>query len=304
MKDQEVSDNISRGSLQTAPEKHFLNAPVIYRLGTKWMGYIPRFLSYAISHVMAEISYVFYRSAVANVKRNLSRALPSAPDEELSSITKGLFRNYSKYLVDYGRFTRLNKKEVISKIIHFDGEENLHAALNMDKGVILLTAHLGNWELGGIFFASYGIKMNVVTLVDDNPEIDEMRSSYREKHDVNTITLGSPFSSVEMLKALNNKETVAMLVDRYHEGPENITTDFFSRPAKFPRGPFILARLSEAPVIVAFVVREGHGYKGIIEKPLLVSDEKEENEALKKTVKILEKYIIMYPDQWYNFRPI
>ena len=304
MKHQEVSDNISRGSLQTASDKHFLNAPVIYRLGTKWMGYIPRFLSYALSHVMAEISYVFYRSAVANVKGNLSRAFPGAPDEELSSITKGLFRNYSKYLVDYGRFTRLNKTEVINKIIRFDGEENLHEALQMNKGIILLTAHLGNWELGGIFFASYGIKMNVVTLMDDNPEIDKMRSSYREKHHVNTITLGSPFSSVEMLKALNSNETVAMLIDRYHEGLENITTDFFNTPAKFPRGPFMLARLSEAPVIVAFVVREDDGYKGIVEKPLLITSEKEENEALKKAVKILEKYIIMYPDQWYNFRHI
>jgi KDO2-lipid IV(A) lauroyltransferase len=146
--------------------------------------------------------------------------------------------------------------------------------------------------------------MNVVTLMDVNSEIDEMRSSYREKHNVNTITLGSPFSSVEMLKALNNKETVAMLIDRYHEGPDNITTDFFNRPAQFPRGPFILGRLSEAPVIVAFVIREGDGYKGIIEKPMLIANEKEENEALKRTITILEKYIIMYPDQWYNFRPI
>jgi KDO2-lipid IV(A) lauroyltransferase len=268
------------------------------------MGYVPRFLSYSLSHIIAEISYVFYRSAVVNVKGNLSRAFPGDSEKELSIIAKKLFRNYSKYLVDYGRFTRLNKAEVLNKIIRFDGEENLHAALKMNKGVILLTAHLGNWELGGIFFASYGIKMNVVTLMDVNSEIDEMRSSYREKHNVNTITLGSPFSSIEMLKALNNKETVAMLIDRYHGGLDNITTDFFSRPTQFPRGPFILARLSEAPVIVAFVIREGDVYKGIIEKPMLIANEKEENEALKKTVKILEKYIIMYPDQWYNFRPI
>jgi len=277
---------------------------LVYNYGIKWTRYIPRYLSYLIAQSIAGLSYFFYRIAAKNVKQNLRKALPHLSEKEISGLALRAFRNYSKYLVDYGRFTHLDKNAVIEKIISFDGEENLHAALRMNKGVILLTAHLGNWELGGIFFGSYGLKMNVVTITDADMEIDYMRRRYREKHDVKTIGLGSPFSTIEILKALENGEVVAMLIDRYHEGPDNMTVDFFSRPAKFPQGPFILSRLSGAPLIVAFVVREGDGYKGIIEKPLLIADEKQEYEALKRTVRILEKYIIMYPDQWYNFRPI
>lgn len=284
--------------------EHFLNIPSVYKLGIKWIGHIPRHLSYVIAQFFAVLSYLFYRSSVNNVKQNLRMALPLFSETKISSLTLRIFRNYSKYLVDYGRFTHLDKKAVINKIISFDGEENLLAALQMNKGIILLTAHLGNWELGGIFFGSYGLKMNVVTITDTDTEIDHARRQYREKHNVKTIALDSPFSSIEMLKALENREVVAMLVDRYHEGLDSVTVNFFNKPTKFPKGPFVLSRLSGAPIIVAFVIREGNAYKGIIEKPLIITGEEGVDEAIQRTVKILERYIIMYPDQWYNFTPL
>ena len=242
---------------------------------------------------------------MSNVKQNLALALPNLPPEKISRLTKNLFRNYSKYLVDYCRFTRLSKNDVLEKIASYQGKENLDKALNMGKGLILLTAHLGNWELGGIFFGSYGIKTNVITIKDQDIQIDNIRRWYRERYKVSTITIGtSPFSTMEIMKALNNKEIVAMLIDRYSDGLDSITTNFFNKPTPFPRGPLILSRLTGAPIVVAFVVREKKTYKGIIEKPLIVRSEDEECEIIKKVVKILEEHIIKYPDQWYNFTPI
>jgi len=95
-----------------------------------------------------------------------------------------------------------------------------------------------------------------------------------------------------------------MLIDRYREGLDCLETDFFGHPARFPRGPFILSRLTGAPIIVAFVVREGSGYKGIVEPPMVVKDEREDAEMLKRVVDTLERHIVKYPDQWYNFKPI
>jgi KDO2-lipid IV(A) lauroyltransferase len=284
---------------------HFLNIPAVYEFGTRWIGAIPRSFAYALSQGIAVVSHLFYRTAVDNVKGNLMKALPYMPKEDISALTLKVFMNYSKNLVDYGRFTGLNKSNIIGTIVSFDGEENLAAALAMGKGVILLTAHLGNWELGGIFFGSYGLKVNVVTVQDNNARIDEVRRTYREQHNVNTITIGdSPFSTLEILKALNNGEVIAMLIDRYREGLDYLETDFFSRPARFPRGPFTLSRLTGAPIIVAFIVKEGDEYRGIVEKPLIVKQEQEEVDVLEKAVQSLEQYIVKYPDQWYNFTPI
>lgn len=285
--------------------KHFLNRPIVYRLGTRWASYLPTVLSYAVSQHVADISYLFYKPAVKNVKENLKLVFPTYSDMKLSNMTRVLFRNYSKYLVDYCRFTNLNKRAVIKQIVNYEGKEKLDKALQMDKGVILLTSHLGNWELGGIFFGSHGVKINVLTLPDENPEIDNIRRWYREKYDVKTITVGnSPLSSIEMVKTLNNREMIAMLIDRYKGGPDSIKMVFFNKPTPFPRGPFILSRLTGALIVVAFVVKEGNAYRGIIEGPFIVTNEKGEYETLKVVVKILEKYIIAYPDQWYNFTQI
>ncbi len=282
---------------------HFLNRPIIYKLGTRWASYLPTSLTYIISQSVANLSYLFYRSAVKNVKQNLKLVFPTCSDEKLSNITRNLFRNYSKYLVDYAKYTNLNKSAVINQIVHYDGKDNLDKAIQMNKGLILLTAHLGNWELGGIFFGSCGIKTNVLTLPDQNTEIGNIRRRYRKIYNVNTITVGnSPLSSIEMVKALNNREMLAMLIDRYKGGGlDSIKMDFFNKPTLFPRGPFVLSRLTGAPIITAFVVREKEAYKGIIESPFFVENENEEYNVLKKVVKILEKYIVMYPDQWYNF---
>jgi KDO2-lipid IV(A) lauroyltransferase len=284
---------------------HFLNIPSIYRWGTKGASYVPASLSYALSRVIADLSYLFYKSAAKHVRRNLSLALPELTEEEISVIAKRLFRNYAEYLVDYGRFTNLNSRQVLGKIIDFEGKDNLDLALGIGKGLILLTAHLGNWELGGIFFGTYGIRSNVVTLPDKDPRIDDIRRWYRDKHGVNTITIGdSPFSMIDMVRALNKQEIIAMLVDRPNELVDCVAVDFFNKSVQFPRGPFILSRITGAPIVAAFVVKGKNGYRGIVEKPLMIKDEKDEGEALKGIVKTLEKYIIMYPDQWYNFVPI
>ncbi len=283
--------------------QHFLNTPIVYKLGTKLMSYIPTAISYAFAHTMADISFLFYKSAVEKFIKKLRPVFPDASDRELSRKTRGIFRNYAEYLVDYGRFSDLDKETLLKKIVHFDGEENLIKALSMQKGVILLTAHLGNWELGGIFFGAYGLKVNVVTLPDEDTEIDSNRNSYRKNYGIKTITVGdTPFSTINLVNALGNNELVAMLIDRYSNDKDSITLDFFDRPEQFPKGPFILSRITGAPIIVAFVVKEDGAYKGIIEKPFLIENRDDETASAEKVVRIFERYIVQYSEQWYDFR--
>ena len=231
--------------------------------------------------------------------------LPALSNRQISKKTKTLFRNYGKYIVDCGRFTSLNRQALIEQVVQCEGLENLNKALQVNKGIILLTAHLGNWELGGMFFGSLGLKINVLTLPDEQPEIDNIRKLHREAYGVKTIIVGgNPFSMVEMASALKNREILAMSVDQYNAKFDHITVDFFHKPTPFPRGPFILSRLTGAPIVVAFIVREKKAYKGIVETPFIVTSHDEECEVLQKVAKIYEKYIIMYIEQWYNFKSV
>ncbi len=228
-------------------------------------------------------------------------AMPTDSGQAIGAAARRLFKNYARYLVDYAMFTYLPKDEILKKITSREGIDILEGVIKEGKGIILLTAHLGNWELGGIFLNSYGLKINVLTNKDENPGIDEARTNYRQRHGVNTITVGekNPLSSVELAGALFRGEAVAMLIDRYNPLMGNIEVEFFGRNVNFPAGPFILSKMTGAPIITGFVVREEDGYKGIIDGPFTVGNDI--RDAARKAIKSLQRNIAKYPCQWYNF---
>jgi KDO2-lipid IV(A) lauroyltransferase len=110
-----------------------------------------------------------------------------------------------------------------------------------------------------------------------------------------------PLVVIEMMAALKRREVVAMLVDRWGE-PGGIPVEFFGRARTFPRGPFALSRATGATVLTAFVVREGGGYKVVVEPPFVASGD--EAAHARAVADALERVIRRYPDQWYNFTPV
>ena len=101
----------------------------------------------------------------------------------------------------------------------------------------MLTVHLGNWELGAIFFGRQGLRMNVVASREGNAGIDELKQRYRRLHNINTVILGdSPFSIIELLQALKRNEAIAMLVDRHGQTSGHSINCNFNTPFNFPPG--------------------------------------------------------------------
>lgn len=282
--------------------QHFLAKPVFYKFVLSVARHVPSFLLYAIADRLTEFSYLLYSKARANVKANIRRVFPDAPEPEIKHIAFNVFRNYGRYICDYGKFLGGDRSLINRKFSVLEGEDNLKNALQMKKGIILLTAHLGNWELGGTFFSRNDIKTNVITLRDQDTGIDSVRTWYRKVHDVNTITIGdSPFSSLELISAINRNEMVAMLIDRYEMDKGGVEVEFFGSKTYFPVVPFWLGKMTQAPIVPAFVVKEKNGYRGIVEKPLIISNESDMQPVISSVVDIFEQYIKKYPDQWYNF---
>ncbi|WP_420266460.1 lysophospholipid acyltransferase family protein [Candidatus Magnetominusculus dajiuhuensis] len=283
------------------PKTHFLNRPAVYRLGTKWAGHLPMPFAYAIADAAAGVSLLLYPRALKNTIENLRMVLQGESQGSLAASARKLFRNYARYLVDYAMFAFLPEDEILKKIVSFEGKDILDAAVNQGKGIILLTAHMGNWELGGLFLNSLGLSINVLTNRDENPGVDEARTRYRQRHGIKTITVGvsTPLSSVELAGALFRGEVVAMLIDRHNPLMGNIEIEFFGKKADFPAGPFILSKMTGAPIITGFVVMEKDGYKGIIEGPFTVNNDIDG--AARKAIESLQRNIAKYPCQWYNF---
>jgi lauroyl/myristoyl acyltransferase len=283
--------------------RHWLSVPSFYHLGFAAAQCVPASVLYGVADLLGMATYLICRAPVRIVHANLMRAFPGASSREVSRLAAKIFRNYARYLVDYGRFRWVPLEGSETVIPTLEGRENLRAAFDAGKGVILVTGHVGNWELGGVSFGLRGIKVNVVTQPDGSHQIDAIRKGYRGQYSIKTIVLdGSPFASVEMMTALKRGEVVAMLVDRWGKG-DGVLAPFFGKAHYLPRGPFVLSRMTGAPILPAFVVRDRTSYRGILESPFVVEEDDLHPYALRVS-HALETVIRRYPDQWYNFVPL
>jgi lauroyl/myristoyl acyltransferase len=283
--------------------RHLLAAPWFYRLGFAAGRRIPAPVLFGVADLLAAATHTICRGQVGVVRANLARLLPDASDRERARLAWGIFRNYARYLVDYGRFRWAPRDGFDAVIPALEGREHLQAALEPGRGLILVTGHIGNWELGGVFFGHRGVKVNVVTLPDASRQIDAIRDRYRGQYAIRTIVLdGSPFASLEMMTALKRGEMVAMLVDRW-AGAEGVPATFLGATHHLPRGPFALSRTTGAPILPAFVVRDGPSYRGIVEAPFVVEHD-DFGPYAARLCRTLERVIRRYPEQWYYFVPL
>ena len=232
--------------------------------------------------------------------------------KEMERMVKNTFKNYGKYLLDYMTMHRIEKNNIHNYIeIGEIGGENLLHAMKEGKGVICVTPHLGNWELGGIVLALRGYKLNVLSLRDTNDRISKFREHIRFKNMINSIYIDSDniYTITNVISALRRNEIVAALADR-EDSSKTIEVNYFGRRTNFPAGIAYLALASGAPVVPVFVVLRSSGkYQGIIEKPIRFDNcnAPTRSAAIKMGVQqmasVFERYIREYPDQWYNFYP-
>lgn len=285
------------------PFRHLLAAPWFYRLGFAAGRRVPKAVLYGVADFLGMATYLMCGSQARTVRANLARAFPQRSEAEIACLARRIFRNYARYLVDYGRFRWAPSEGFGAVIPALEGGEYLREAFGANRGVILVTGHIGNWELGGAFFGQLGVKVNVVTLPDGSRQIDSIREMYRGQYSINTIVLdGSPFASLEMIAALKRREMVAMLVDRWGK-TDGVVSTFFGGTHYLPRGPFVLSQAAGAPILPAFVVRDGDSYRGIVE-PLLIVEQDDLGPYATRVSGAIERVIRRFPDQWYNFVPM
>ncbi|MGE5284234.1 MAG: lysophospholipid acyltransferase family protein [Actinomycetota bacterium] len=282
--------------------RHGLARPSSYKIGYSLGKWLPRGALFVLADLLADATHWTNPEPARILRANLRSAFPSWPEREVEVLSKRIFRNFARNLVDYGRFDSITD-EALDRLI--PSAQNLHfleKSFSKGRGVILVTGHIGNWELGALFFARHGFKINVVTIPEGRERIDSIRGAYRTRQNIHTIVVdGSPFSSLEIASALRRGEIVAMLVDRW-EGAGGVPAKFLGEDRRFPRGPFALSRATGAPVIPAFIVREGSTYRGVVDPPFLM-EEPEDEPGARRVSESLERMIRTYPDQWYTFSP-
>lgn len=191
--------------------------------------------------------------------------------------------------------------------------ENTHLLqqqLGRGRGVILLGAHLGSWEIGGHLLSRYGRPVNVVVLERDAPRMQQFFARALAAREFNLITTdGHPLRSIPIAAALRRGEIVCLLGDRSFGGAD-LSVPFLGGTARFPVGPYLLAAATGAPLLQTFVVRERSGhYRFFAYPPQFVGRGmlRAGHDALRphvmEYVDRLTDVARLYPFQWFNFYP-
>lgn len=190
----------------------------------------------------------------------------------------------------------------------FDGEEHIRSALEEGKGLVLVSAHCGNWEIAGHLLKRLEVPVNVVAYEGEIARIQKFLGKALKERNFSFISMdGSAGGSLAIRNALARGEIVAMLADRWR-GSKTEYVPFLGAPAKFPTGPYIVAALSGAPLIHAFTMREGtykyHLQAYPAERPSF-PDRKNRGKYLRIWIAAfagrLEDKLREFPLQWHNF---
>jgi len=219
---------------------------------------------------------------------------------------KSLFSVYKSYFV-FGQ-TIIDKVAISSGLrdkftYKFDGGEKIVELLKRKKGGILISAHIGNFEIAEYFFNEIDIdsQINLVTTDNEHRAIKEYLESVSLKNNLKYIVVNEDLSHIfEINNALSNNELVCFTGDRYFENSKVLTESLFGKKANFPAGTFLLGSRLNVPVIFVYVMKETSKHYHLYARKANFK-KRDAQGLLKNYIESIEKILKKYPYQWFNY---
>ena len=222
------------------------------------------------------------------------------------SWTKSVFSIYKSYYV-FGK-TIIDKAAISSglqnRFTHeCDGVDNIIELLDKKQGGIMISAHVGNFEIAEFFFEEIDTRsqISLVTTDAEHKNIKEYMEKVTMRSNVKFILVKEDMSHVfEINNALSNGELVCFTGDRYMKGQKLLTESLMGKEANFPAGPFLLASRLNVPVLFVYVMKETNKHYHLYARQAEVKN-RDAQGLLKKYTESVEWMLKKYPLQWFNY---
>jgi KDO2-lipid IV(A) lauroyltransferase len=259
-----------------------------------------RLLPYSIAEKSLIVLFIFVGKILGIRRRvayqNLKRVFPDKDNDEIRKMLHGMYVNLAKNCAEIF----VCGFEGIQKKIDIEGWDNLIDALSLKKGVLLASAHMGNWELAGAFLSRKS-PLAIIYKKIRNPHYDDFVNRNRRQNGI--IILDKKDSLRPVLKLLKQNYIITILVDQ-NAGRKGVETDFLGSPASTFIGVAKISVMTGVPIVPAVAVRHKNGgHRLIFEKPIYPDnyDKSEISQKLltEKASKQIEKNILRYPEQWF-----
>jgi len=265
------------------------------------LGWMPRGMARRLAGVIAWAVYLLLGRLRRVGERNLAMALPQLTPDERRAVLRGVYRGLGWQLVEFCRMARYTAKN-LQGWIRTEGLEHYLAARDRGKGVLVLTGHLGAWELSSFYHSLMGYPMGMVIRRLDNRLLDEFVNGIRCMHG-NYVLHKDDFARGLMM-AMRKGETVGILMDTNMTPPQGVFACFFGIEACTASGLAHVALKTGAAVLPGFMVWEpaGCGYALHFGPELKFARTGQTKEdvlaATQQCNDVLESWIRRYPDQW------
>jgi KDO2-lipid IV(A) lauroyltransferase len=265
------------------------------------LGRLPRSLARSLGASVGQLALWLLKRLRQTGLRNLETALPELPLKAREEILQGVFRSLGWQLAEFcrmQRYTRANTK----RLIRYEGLENFLAAEDLGKGVLILTGHLGAWELSSFYHSLMGHPMGMVIRRLDNRILDEYVNCIRCLHG-NKVLHKDDFAR-GLITAMRAGETVGILMDTNMTPPQGVFVDYFGRAACTASGLARVALKTGAAVVPGFLLWEEAEQRYVLHfgEPLAKPDSGDAEEDVlaltQSCTTVIEQWVRRYPEQW------
>lgn len=288
-----------------------------FRLAAAIIPFIPLWLAYPGARLIGRLIWAFGGERRRRVERNL-RHIPTLMSDPvaLHRAARGVFEHMTLNYLDFLRGSRLTPKQVLAGWTT-EGEELVTELVSQGRGLIVVSAHFGNFEYGASRLGAIGYRMTTPVERMRPEALYEWFCETRQHHNLHVLPADSRETLRAMKNALARNELVLVAADRHIIG-SSIEVPFFGEPARLPTSPFALALKTGAPIVASFSWRLGRGRSHGVVIPLDVQpkETQETQETNEKTrapqargedgiaravqcyVEQLERIITAHPEQW------
>lgn len=286
--------------------QHGYHTPLSHRLLFGIIPWVPKFLQPPIALITALIFFCLLGQERRAVISNL-RIIRGGSAPALLWTAYWVFYCFCDFMVAYCYVPKASHSELLHMLAsRHSNLEIADSCLRAGNGVIVWTAHLGNWEFASRLLELHGRTVNVARVVEQGKPAETMLRDLMSNDRLRVVQLNDdPMAPLRLLHSLRSNEIVAIQGDRVYQ-PFSAEVRFFGQQTAFPLGPFMLSYVSGAPILPGFVVRHGWlKYRLITGHPIHLphtgNRDQDLRYGLEQATRFLEDALRTYPDQWLNF---
>ena len=258
----------------------------------------------AATNLAGSIGTLFYwplgiRRRVA--EKQVAAAFPELSSHEVERLARESYRHLGRVAAETMLFSRLDGPGILSHMSGIDGLEHFVRQRAEGRGAIVLTGHVGNWEIGGAVVAASGIPIDVVVRLMGNPLFDDFLTITR--NNLGMTVVRDRDAVRHTARALREGHVMAFLIDQSGLHIASSFVNFFGRPAKTPRGPAVLALRLHVPVFFGVSIRRPDGRYHMTISEIVTArtgdTDRDVDAILNEYSGLLEHFVRQSPEQYF-----